>query len=295
MPRRFAYSISAWFRYAAALAACLAPFALPAKADQTLPSGPPPTAAQIFDRAIAFVRSQNYPPYVTYIITVRTSAKGRWLVEQFQSVCRTRDDRVQTYGTPVSTTNHPDNPYKFTLKLKGLAIHDSPNIDEPFGLPELSPVYSFGLLTLHPAASSLHEYDVSLVGEEQLDDHKVYHLSLTPVERPKANRVRDLWIDSQTFAIWKLDSAGAFASGPATSVPWTVRFAIDRGHWFIDSEETTTPMLLGGYAPPLNSYIPVPGATKYDGVSYSFLSLEFPKSVGDYVFLENKPSQAVQM
>ena len=290
MPRR-----SACFRAAAGLAAFCTLLAAPVRADQTPEPASEPSASQVFDKAIAFVRSQSYPPYISYIITVRTYAKGRWLVEQFQSVCRTRDDRVQTYGTPVSTTNHPDNPYKFTWKVKGLTIHDSPNIDEPFGLPELSPIFSFGFLTMHPATSPLREYDVALAGEEMLDARRVYHLTLAPLKQPKIYRLRDLWVDGRSFAIVKLKSDGAFANGPATGVPWTVSFGVDRGHWLIENEETASALLLGGYAPPLNSYFALPGATRYDGVSYSFLSVEFPKSIGDYVFLESKPSQAVQM
>jgi hypothetical protein len=282
-------------RFTCPLGLTLALAGAPAFADDVHPSAPPLGANQIFNRAVAFVRAQSYPPYLSYIVTVRTSTKSRWLVEQFQSVCRTRDDRVLTYGTPISTTNHPDNPYKFTLKVKGLAIHDSPNIDEPFGLPELSPIYSFGLLQVHPASSPLREYDVTLVGVETLNGHTVYRLSLAPRVQPKTYRLRDLWVDVRTSAIWQLTSAGAFASGPATGVPWTVTFTMNRGRWFIDSQETTTPLVLGGYAPPLNQYIAVPGATRYDGVSYTFLNVEFPKSVGDYVFLESKPSQAVQM
>src|SRR5271166_4178462 len=157
------------FRFAAASLTLCALLGGPAAGDESRSSARVPSAPAILDRAVAFVRAQSYPPYLSYIVTVRTSTKGRWLVEQFQSVCRTRDDRVLTYGTPISSTNRPDNPYKFTLKVKGLPIHDSPNIEEPFGLPELSPIYSFGLLTLHPASSPLREYDVTLEGIESLD------------------------------------------------------------------------------------------------------------------------------
>jgi hypothetical protein len=291
MPRRS----SLFCRFAGIILTLAALLGGPVRGDQARSAGASPPAAELLDRAIAFARAQTYPPYLSYIVTVRASAKSRWLVEQFQSVCRTRDDRVLTYGTPISSTNQPDNPYKFTLKVKGLAIHDSRNIDEPFGLPELSPIFTFGLLQMHPASSPLRQYDVTLVGVEVLDGHKTYHLSLVPREQPKTYRLRDLWIDARSSAILKLTSAGVFSSGPATSVPWDITFTVDHGHWLINTEETTTPLLLGGYAPALNQYVPVPGATRYDVVSYSFLNVEYPKAVGDYVFLENKPSQAVQM
>ncbi len=255
----------------------------------------PPTAGQIFDRALGFVRAQRYPPYLSYVITVRTPVKNRWLVEQFQSVCRTRDDRVVTYSKPISTTNQPDNPYKFTLKLKGVAVRDSPDIDEPFGLPEMSPIYTFGMLELRPSSSPAREYDVSLAGEEQLHGRRVYHLMLAPVSQPLHNRLRELWVDAESSAVWQIASAGVFGSGKATSVPWTISYTINRGRWLIDSEWTTASMVLGGYAPAANQYVNMPGASKYDGVTYTFSNVEAAGQTRDFMFFEFKPSQAVQM
>lgn len=253
------------------------------------------SAVDIFDRALAFARAQSYPKYVSFVVTVRTRAKGRWLVEQFQSVCRASDDRVATDAKPLSTTNKPDNPYKFTLKLKGLAVQDSPNIDEPFGLPQISPLYDFGLSKLEPATSLAHAYDVALVDVQSLHNRRVYLLELTPLLDPKAYRLRELWVDAKTFAIVQLATNGAFRSGPATTVEWIVTYTQNRGYWFIESESTPASLLLGGYAPVLDSYVALPGANKYDGVSYSFSNFEFPKSVSDIQFLESKSSQAVQM
>lgn len=248
----------------------------------------------IFDRALGFARTQSYPPYVSFVVTVRTSTKGKWLVEEFQSLCRTRDDRVVTDAKPLSTTSKPENPYKFTLKTQGMAIRDSTNIEEPFGLPEMSPIFPFGLTSLRPASSPAREYDVTLLGLESLHNHKVYHLALAPLLQPTVYRIRDLWVDAGNFAIWKLTSAGVFRSGPATGVNWDVEYVMTRGRWLIESESTSASMLLGGYAPVLNSYIPMPGATLYDGVTYTFSNVDFPKTAR-FQFFEFRSSQAMQM
>jgi hypothetical protein len=252
------------------------------------------SAAEIFDRALAFVRAQNYPPYISYVVTVDTQAKGRWLVEQFASLCRSRDDRVSTTAKPLSTTNQPDNPYRFKLKVKGLAIHDSPNIDEPLGVPEISPAYDFGLSKLAPAASSERSYEVALVEQQTLRGRAAYVLELSPIGDPKKYRVRKLWVDAETFAVVQLTTEGAFAAGPGTTVAWTVTYSVDHGHWLIENEATTASLVLGGYAPVVNSYITLPGSTKYEGISYSFSQFEFPKNVSDIDFLESKSSQAIQ-
>jgi len=250
---------------------------------------------QIYDRALGFVRTQNYPPYVSYIVTVRSNVKDRWLIEQFHSLCRTRDDRVVTDAKPLSTTNQGVNPYGFNVKLRGLAMKNAQNIDEPFGVPEMSPIFTFGLTSLHPSTSSIREYDISLVGTEEYRGRLVYHVALAPRSDPQHHRLRDLWVDSTNFGVLRLVSAGAFASGPATTVDWDVTYSIINGYWTIETESTTASMLLGGYAPPLNSYVRLPGAMTYHGVSYSFSNFAFPKQVSDLQFFEYKPSQAVQM
>ncbi|MBV8082176.1 MAG: hypothetical protein JO293_07080 [Candidatus Eremiobacteraeota bacterium] len=252
------------------------------------------SAAEIFDRALTFVREQNYPPYVSFVVTVDTQAKGRWLVEQFSSLCRARDDRVSTTAKPLSTTNHPDNPYRFNLKVKGLQVHDSPNIDEPLGIPEISPIYDFGLSRVPPVTSSARSYEVALVDEQTLRGRPAYLLELTPLGDPKKYRVREMWVDVEDFSILQLTTDGAFAGGPGNTVAWTVSFAIDHGHWLIENEATTASLVLGGYAPAVDSFIVLPGSVRYEGISYTFSDFEFPKTVSDLLFLESKPSQAVQ-
>jgi hypothetical protein len=274
----------------ATLCALAVPHALFARS-----SDPALEANEIFDRALAFARVQTYPPYVSSVITVDTQIKGgRWLIEQFSSVCRTRDDRVSTASTPLSTTNQSVNPYGFTLKLKGLAVHNGSNIDEPLGLPEISPIYDFGLAKLPPATSESAAYGVALLETAVLHGRDVYVLELTPLLDPANARLREMWIDAKTFAPMRVVTQGAFRSGPGTTVAWTVNYTIDQGHWLIVNESTTASLVLGGYAPPVNSYVPLPGSTRYDGISYEFSSFEYPKTVSDLVFLESRSSQAVQ-
>ncbi|HME80465.1 MAG TPA: hypothetical protein VKF82_00155 [Candidatus Eremiobacteraceae bacterium] len=282
--------------FAVATGACAALIicASPARAGGYIAVQSEPGANEIFDRALTFVRSQTYPPYVSSVITVDTQAKGRWLVEQFASVCRSRDDRVDTTAKPLSSTEQPDNPYRVTLKVKGLPVKDSPNIDEPFGLPQISPLYDFGLARLAPATSAARAYDVSLLGVESLHGRHAYLLELTPLLDPKAHRVREMWVDAKTFAVLKLTSAGAFRTGQATTVTWTVSYTINHGRWLIENESTSASLLLGGYAPVVDPYVALPGATRYDGVSYTFTDFQFLKNVSDLLFLESTPSEATQ-
>ena len=253
------------------------------------------SAGQVYDRALGFARSQGYPPFLSFVVTVRAQVKDRWLIEQFQSLCRTRDDRVVTNAKPLSTTNLGNNPYGFNVNVRGLKMHNTKDIDEPFGLPEISPMYAFGLTRLHPSGSPLREYDLTFDGIETASGRTVYHILLTPRSDPAHHRLRELWVDASSYAIMRLVSSGAFSSGPATTVDWDVSYTINHGYWLIDSESTFASMLLGGYAPALNGYVKLPGATTYRGVSYTFSDFAFPQQVSDLLFFEFKPSQAIQM
>ena len=278
-----------------AVAALLSAASRASAAEDSLEGVPVLPAGQIYDRALGFVRAQLYPPYLSFVVTARSNVKDRWLIEQFHSLCRTRDDRVITDAKPLSTTNQAVNPYGFNVKLRGLAVKNAQIIDEPFGVPEISPIFAFGLTRLHPASSPLREYDIALAGTVESRGRLVYHLTLTPRTDAQRYRLRDLWVDATSFAVVRLVSAGAFASGPATTVNWDVTYSTSSGYWTIETQSTTASMLLGGYAPPLNSYVRLPGAMTYHGVSYSFSNFAYPTQVSDLLFFEYKPSQAVQM
>src|ERR1700687_5626896 len=171
-------------------------WAVPARANHA--AGHAPSAEQIYDHALSFTRVQAYPPYISYVVTVHAASKKKWLVEQFHSLCRTSDDHVMTDAKPLSSTIKTQNPYGFNVFVRGLQIHDSQDLEEPFGLPEMSPIFSFGLVKARPSKAPEREYDVSLDGTDVLHVRAAYHLTLVPLAAPSKNRLRELWVDAQT-------------------------------------------------------------------------------------------------
>ncbi len=86
-------------------------------------------------------------------------------------------------------------------------------------------------------SSAKHDYTVTLVGTEPYADHSDYHLRLEPLRDPGRFRLRELWIDTLTYATDRLVNQGNFLGGPAAGVPWSVTFADVGGARYISSED----------------------------------------------------------
>jgi hypothetical protein len=274
------------------------------------PSAPPtaspalPDPYAIYDRATDFVRSQTYPRYVDFVTTARARVKGgRWLVEQFASTLYAPNDIVGTASRPISSTNREENPYGFSL-FPGWG-RPRGNIDEPFGVPYISPAYEFGLVHEQlirdlspgagPAEKSLgtiltvgRDYEITISDVEQFHGHTVYSLELRPLGNPRIFRLRELLVDTKSSVIWGLTTAGIFETGPATDQTWYVVFQMLDGRWYISYERTYDHFHGGGTLGV--------GGFRYEYVSYSFTDFKYPQDVYDSVFTQGVvDSQAVQM
>jgi hypothetical protein len=145
------------------------------------------------------------------------------------------------------------------------------------GVPILAPNYSFGIAPYIAASSSIdsaelvreirrefhdppkpgtpaaansplktiasvdvvrRHYVIELNGTTLVDAHQDYDLRLRPVRDPGAYRLREVWIDTQTFATDRLISQGNFVHSGMTGVPWTVTFRQLDGAPYIASEST---------------------------------------------------------
>jgi hypothetical protein len=99
-------------------------------------------------------------------------------------------------------------------------------------------------------------YRITLVGTESIDGVTAYHLRLRALRDPGYYRLRDVWVDTRTFAPVQLIEALNFVTGPGTSVPWRVRFTTIGGALYIAEETALEPM-------------------RYDGLVYERASVSF--------------------
>lgn len=90
-----------------------------------------------------------------------------------------------------------------------------------------------GLKEIAVVSASHHDYDVRLLGIENVGGTDAYHLALRPLLDPRRLRLRELWVATGTFATLKLITSGNFA-GP--DVPWLVSFEEVNGARYIASE-----------------------------------------------------------
>lgn len=103
------------------------------------------------------------------------------------------------------------------------------------GLPEIATVFAHN-----------RDYSIALLGTDTIDGHDCYHLALKPLHDPGRYRIREAWIDESSFAPWQLKDSTNFISGPATMVPWTIRFADFAGAHYISEEKADAPIAAQG-------------------------------------------------
>lgn len=99
-----------------------------------------------------------------------------------------------------------------------------------------------GMKTIVSVTEYKRRYDVTLEGIVDLDGHACYHLSLVPIHPSPDLRLRELWIDTQTYQTRQLLSAGNFTG---SRVPWLVRFGDVDGAVYISSESAMEPVTVG--------------------------------------------------
>jgi hypothetical protein len=116
-----------------------------------------------------------------------------------------------------------------------------------------------GLREIASVIARNHDYTIALLGTETVDGHACYHLTLTPLRDPSRLRIRQAWIDEQTYAPWQLVDASNFTGGPGTAVPWTIRFADVDGAHLIREEDAQQPM-------PSNGQIFTTAAIRFENV-----------------------------
>lgn len=115
-------------------------------------------------------------------------------------------------------------------------------IRQQFHDPSRPPTPAAGTSQLKTIASVevvRRHYIIAINGTALIDGHQDYDLRLQPVRDPGDYRLREVWIDTQTFATDRLISQGNFVRGGMTGVPWTVTFRQHDGTAYIASESTT--------------------------------------------------------
>lgn len=89
-----------------------------------------------------------------------------------------------------------------------------------------------------------HTYSIELAGIEKIGGADCYHLVMQPAREPQRFRLRDLWIDTQSYQTRQLLVASNFTS---SHVPWLVTFADIGNAHYIASEVAQAPVGVGDH------------------------------------------------
>lgn len=239
----------------------------------TVPSAPPDAYA-IFQRARSAVSSAAYPRRLDYTVAISGYDGYAFREDHYRASYDANDGAIREF--PISDEELASPPpvprginVRFTLAVcwfgcGGITIpagHPPPSADL-IGVPLLTPNYEFGLQ--FPQARTLpqpdspatdlrmiavvstrtRDYAVTLLDDPLLEGVPTYHLQLTPLRKPKANRLRDLWVDASDYLPRQAVVAGNFTDAPLTDVPWTISFTLFEGAPVIASETADAALYL---------------------------------------------------
>jgi len=138
----------------------------------------------------------------------------------------------------------------------------TPGLPQPVGTP---------LRELVRVEAVARDYHIELAGTERVRDTDTYHLTLTPLRDPRVYRLRDLWIDEDSYATVQLALAGLFDGKPYDAARWLVSYVKVDGRYYVGQIKTDDQLKFGA-----DRYV--------DGLEYDFVQYEFPADIPPLTF-----------
>jgi hypothetical protein len=236
-------------------------------AEQAPLPGSPPDANALFGSLRSRLAGQAFPSLVSYTVVVHTESGDTVLENHYngQANGRTGDFRVRQISQEEDENPNVAHGINVVLGFQGgtPAVLSQQRDTAPFGVPNLSPMYSFGLRRcpapsdssatpdesglprIGVVVSTSRTYNASFVGNELIDRVETSHLALVPVLNPDKNRLRDVWIDRSNNLLYAR-VAGNFTARETQSVTWLLQFQTTNGLTFIKSESAEAPIAIAG-------------------------------------------------
>jgi hypothetical protein len=236
----------------------------------TVPSAPPADAYAIFQRARSAVSNAAYPRRLDYAVAISGYDGDRFRENHYRASYDANDGAIRELPISDEELASPSAPHgvnvRFVVGLYGFAyvipLGPPPPSADVIGVPLLSPAYAFGLQlpqartlpqpdspatdlrTIAVVSTRTRDYAVTLLDAPLLEGIQTYHLQLTPLRKPKANRLRELWVGTGDYLPRRAVVSGNFTTAPLTDVPWTISFATFEGAPVIASETAAAALYL---------------------------------------------------
>jgi hypothetical protein len=237
----------------------------------TMPAGVraqnPPDPEQIFRSARKAWSLINYSRYATYTVAVKFRNGETTIVRHYDAIADLRRDIVFARTFSHEEIANPSIPHGISVRLGsvngqgGAQANNEPNGDR-IGPVALSVNYSFGISLLPQktavvssgkeiqfppnlpiigtTSSVTHDYAVRIM--DLSDGGKTYHLGLEPTHDPGRLRLRQMWVNAETFVTKRILISGNFNQNPYETVPWLIEFKRIGGADYITTETAEAPL-----------------------------------------------------
>jgi hypothetical protein len=200
-----------------------------------------PAPQEIFHRTFARLESYPLAPYVVWMDTwlrnqtdTRRGGQPVSTVEQFRYAVREADGGENYTPFPVQGSALPParvgtqfvGPFAFSLR-RNQTRRDEPSSLQP-DIPE--PLKVIANVVAYPKP----DYAIDSGAIETLAGHRVYHLRLHPLSDGRKHNLRDLWVDVDTFDLWKVHFTSTYAPDrllPESPTDATVWFTPVGAYW----------------------------------------------------------------
>jgi hypothetical protein len=239
----------------------------------------------IFAAAQRYWQSAVYPQKASYGVTVTVSRNAQTSQAHYHAWYDAVQNRVRVMPVSDEELAHPYTPHGVRFGVLGMPVGAPEHTFDYLGVPVLAPNYSFGIVpngpvntaqsdmalvreirrefhdpapprspqsnpeklkTIAEVVVAHRQYVITFDGTQMLDGHPDYHLLLRPVTDPGMYRLREIWIDTSTFAVDRLITDGNFTAGELGGVRWQIDYRqIDRAP-FIASETALSGFTLDG-------------------------------------------------
>jgi hypothetical protein len=226
----------------------------------------------LFRHAKEAWRSRIEAPYVKYGVRTSYEEAGRVSDAWFEVTYRASDGSIAV--TRILLPGDEARLRGFELSIFGLVIFDtnpSAEVQAVLRDPAIDPGFTFGMMPRSyrsPATAASddptpnpeipgelreigrviainREYRVTLAGIDSLRYGDAYHLVMTPLRDPVHERLRDLWVATDTYALMQLRVAGILDVRPYDSANWTVTYVPIGGRMYIQQVRTEDPLRFG--------------------------------------------------
>jgi hypothetical protein len=252
----------------------------------------PIQADAVFAQAIAAVENDAVAPYATYTVVVTVTDDGHRVVDSWTTtediahaivmassfsdteranptaprginVAARRRFPVAAVGTLIPnldattrwTNSHPVNSERADDVVGPVALA----VDQNFGLTpprayrvandELAMAGAAGDLTvIGRTGKTVPRYRAALLDA----DAGIAHLELTPLRDPYHNRLRELWVDTQTAHVREAIVQGIGDRAPFDRVRWRVTFDRLEGATYLKSANLAEPLHIGRSTPQIS-------------------------------------------